>query len=643
MAYNIDFDIAAVIINLVVLICLYTMKDMKKLDNKVFSILIICNFMCSLFDLQSAWGISYPFEVVTEHTVLYTYLYMLFHVLAGSAIYVYVTMVSGKFYVYKKLHYVIMLAPQTVAELLVITNPFHHLVFWFDSKGYHRGPGLAVLYISIGFYLIAFLVHLLKNHASIKKKRIIMLFSVIIMNIAAIIVQFLHPELLFELFVQAVVYIAVLLSIEDEGCLYNKDFDAYNKEAFVSDMRTWLYSGNRFSLIIIKILNLPSYQTLLGDGQIINLLKSVISWINKTSKNITIYLVNNTSIVIQIDSRHIDKTHELSRAIYERLKKEFICNDACVTFESQIYEIFLPDDIDNLEDVMTVLNQQCDSNERTKLYSGTDLLEVKEVIAIDKAIQRALKADEFDVYYQPVIDLRTKKVVSVEALVRLFDKKLGHLDPERFIPIAEKNGTIAKIGEMVFDKVCKFISENNLLVYGIHTVEVNLSAVQCMQKDLVENYIKCMKKYNVSASMITLEITEKAFINDYRILKNIITKLRAIGFNMVLDNYSASCINLNAMLEFDFKHIKTEKRLMENYTSDKAAEIFVDQIAYYLHEAGKEVTIEGVETKKQIEILLKKNFEYLQGFYFSVPLDAFGIMAYLRDYTWKDYEIKDDE
>ena len=105
MAYNIDFDVAAVIINLVVLICLYTMKDMKKLDNKVFSILIICNFMSSLFDLQSAWGISYPSVAVTEHTVLYTYLYMSFHVLAGSTIYVYVTMVSGKFYVYKKLHY----------------------------------------------------------------------------------------------------------------------------------------------------------------------------------------------------------------------------------------------------------------------------------------------------------------------------------------------------------------------------------------------------------------------------------------------------------------------------------------------------------------------------------------------------------
>jgi|GEM_PF-6888294 len=643
MPYNIDFDVAAVIINLVVLICLYTMKDMKKLDNKVFSILIISNFMCSLFDLQSAWGISYPSETVTEHTVFYTYLYMTFHMLAGSIIYVYVTMVSGKFYVYKKLHYVVMLAPQAIAELLVITNSFHHLVFWFDSDGYHRGPGLAVLYMSTGFYVIAFSVHLLRNLASIKKKRIIMLFSVVIINFAAIIVQFICPRLLIELFAQAVVYIAVLLSIEDEESLYNKDLCVYNKEAFVSDMRTWFYSGNRFSLIIVKILNLSSLHALLGDEQIGALLKSVISWINKISKNITIYLVNNNSVAVLVDSKIVGKTHEFSNAIYERFRKEFICNDVCVTFKSQIYEIFMPDDIDTLEDIMIIINQQCETNERTKLYSGVDLREVKEVIAIDKAIRNALKTDEFDVFYQPVIDMRTKKVFSVEALVRLFDKELGHLEPERFIPIAEKNGTIVKIGEFVFEKVCRFIAENNLSVYGIRTVEVNLSIVQCMQKDLVEYYIKCLRKYNVSASMITFEITERAFANDYKIFKNIITKLRVIGFNMILDNYSASCIDINAMLELDFKHLKTEKRLMNNYEKDKSAESFMDQIMYYLHDVEKEVTVEGIENAEQFKILMKKKVDYVQGFYFSVPLDAFGIMAYLRDYSWKDYEIKDDE
>ena len=129
-------------------------------------------------------------------------------------------------------------------------------------------------------------------------------------------------------------------------------------------------------------------------------------------------------------------------------------------------------------------------------------------------------------FYQPIYNADTGSFNGAEALIRLFDPDLGMISPEEFIPMVERNGTIIQIGDIVFKKVCQFLSSKilpNPQYSDFKYVHVNLSVVQCMQEDLVKHYTLLMKEYNIPPSMINFEITETVAYSYGDQLHNVIT------------------------------------------------------------------------------------------------------------------------
>ena len=129
---------------------------------------------------------------------------------------------------------------------------------------------------------------------------------------------------------------------------------------------------------------------------------------------------------------------------------------------------------------------------------------------VEEAIQRALVEQEFRMYYQPVVDADTQKVVCAEALIRLYDRVLGFISPEEFIPISEASGKILEISDFVIDSVFQLIKEHDLKSLGIEFVEMNLSMIQCMDSNLPEKLKYYLDKYEIDPKCVNLEITETA-------------------------------------------------------------------------------------------------------------------------------------
>ncbi len=250
-------------------------------------------------------------------------------------------------------------------------------------------------------------------------------------------------------------------------------------------------------------------------------------------------------------------------------------------------------------------------------------------LEVERAISRALKHGGFSVCYQPIYSIKKDRFESAEALIRLYDKKLGYISPDEFIPIAEKNGTILQIGLYVFDEVCRFIKKQNLQTYGIDYVEINLSVVQCMQRELSKQLVRIMKYYQVRSEQINLEITESAVVEEPERLKENMRILCEEGIQFSLDDYGSGYSNMNAVVSLPLSYVKLDRSIVWSAFENSRAYIAMTSSIEMFKKMNLKVIAEGIETIEQSRRLSELGCDYLQGYYYSKPLPEGEFLQYL--------------
>jgi EAL domain-containing protein (putative c-di-GMP-specific phosphodiesterase class I) len=213
------------------------------------------------------------------------------------------------------------------------------------------------------------------------------------------------------------------------------------------------------------------------------------------------------------------------------------------------------------------------------------------------------------------------------------DDKLGFVSPEEFIKVAEQTGLISQIGEIVFKKVCAFISENDPMQYGLDYIEVNLSTIQCMDPDLYDSFIRIMKKYHVPASAINFEITESAMIQNVTAMEDVTGKFRQDGFNFSLDDFGTGNSNFSYLIRYPFKLIKIDKSFLWNSEKNHKNAIVLKNMLELIKDLGKDTVVEGVETAAQRDMLRADGVRYLQGYFYSKPVPPDDFLKYLKDFN----------
>ncbi len=263
-------------------------------------------------------------------------------------------------------------------------------------------------------------------------------------------------------------------------------------------------------------------------------------------------------------------------------------------------------------------------------------------IQIESLIEKAIKEDRVIVYYQPIYNLKTKTFTCAEALVRIETDDGKLLPPGMFIPIAEKNGMIHRLDEMVFDKVCKFTKENNMDALGLHYIESNLSVAQLCDKELSKKYIDIMKENKVESKYINLEITESAELDQKNTLTTNLRKLKAKGVTFSLDDYGTGYSNLNYVVEMPADIIKFDKQMIDAYfnaydnpTDDKAQRCMrVMETSIAMFKSLKlDIVCEGIERQAQEDVLNKMGVDYIQGYLHSKPLSKSEFIDFIQEHN----------
>ena len=230
--------------------------------------------------------------------------------------------------------------------------------------------------------------------------------------------------------------------------------------------------------------------------------------------------------------------------------------------------------------------------------------------------------DEFVVFYQPVVNVNTQMCTSCEALVRWDSKALGFMGPGEFIPLAEYLGLITSIGDYVLEEACRRCKLWNDNGYPDFYINVNLSVVQLLQKNVVENIKRILDKTGVNPKNIVLEITESFAINDMQRVMDIITGLKKLGPRIALDDFGTGYSSLNYIKQLPLDIIKVDKTFIDDIVEDDYAQAFIKLIVDLSKTIGTKIVVEGVEHKEQFELLKSLGVDYIQGYYFGKPVPA---------------------
>ena len=245
---------------------------------------------------------------------------------------------------------------------------------------------------------------------------------------------------------------------------------------------------------------------------------------------------------------------------------------------------------------------------------------------IESALRRSLEDQDFSMVLQPIVDLKRRRVVKAEALVRWRHAELGDIRPDEFIPIAEEFGLIVDIGEWVLNESCRSIHQLTDERCDLDSIAINVSSVEFVKGDVAARFRQITRKHNVRAEQIEIEITERYMLEHSERSETELNQLRELGHTICVDDFGTGYSSLSYMKRLPLNVVKIDRSFTNNIPHDQNDVEICQAIITLSHSLGYEVVAEGVETSDQLEFLVNRSCNFAQGFYFSkpVPVDEFA-------------------
>ncbi|WEX88168.1 EAL domain-containing protein [Sinorhizobium garamanticum] len=248
--------------------------------------------------------------------------------------------------------------------------------------------------------------------------------------------------------------------------------------------------------------------------------------------------------------------------------------------------------------------------------------------ALEYDLRQAVLKHELEVHYQPLIDLDSKSIVAVEALVRWRHPSRGLVSPMDFIPLAEETGLIVGIGEWVLEKAC-----TQALSWPQLRVAVNLSPIQFRNRDLIETVRDVLTRTGLEPARLELEITESVLINDASSALDILNALKDLGVRIAMDDFGTGYSSLGYLNSFPFDKIKIDRSFIGDMNGKDKSSAIVRSVITLGQSLNMTTTAEGVETAEQATFLTQEGCNQIQGYYFSRPIAADEFTIFLENWT----------
>ena len=267
---------------------------------------------------------------------------------------------------------------------------------------------------------------------------------------------------------------------------------------------------------------------------------------------------------------------------------------------------------------------------RVEVFDTSMLAAVEERIRLESDLRHALERQQLHLYYQPIVELATGRLSGFEALLRWHHPERGVVPPSQFIPTAEETGLIVSIGLWAIREACQQMRAwaREFPDCADLTINVNLSARQCMQADLVPSVERILVETGLPPERLKLEITEGIVLENSEAVVNVLNALRALGVKLGLDDFGTGYSALSYLRQFPFQTLKIDRSFVDGMQGD-GAEI-IRAIVSLAGGLSMDVTAEGIETAEQVRGLRDLECQYGQGYFFFKPLPKDDARAVLQ-------------
>lgn len=630
MKYNIHYDIAALALAVIILIHFYHKKSIRTPQTRVFTRLswmcLITNLMDILTVVLDARRDSAPVVIavnlvylVAFNTLPFMYYLYLFHM-------------TKKKDDWKTKEKLVLYAPVTWTVLMILSSPVTGLIFYYNTEeGYCHGAGFPLLYVATGIYMVMSLAATVRYRAKLTKWQRTSVYFYLISSLTGIIMQIILPDILTLQFAVSMSLLLLYLSLENPDDDEDKRLGIFNRRGFDKLIAMLTEKVDEFHILVATITNIQSIREAAGAEFSLEIIKQLVDKLRPAVRPAELCYLSEGKLAVIVYKKQGVLNRVLS-GLQSVLSETVTLGGMNIQLETLQLQLDYPDEVKSVEDIMDAIDYSSgvpfESSNGEVIHGGGDILKSKRRESkILQIMQQALNEEAFQVYYQPIYSAKEKRFCSAEALIRLVDDEMGFISPEEFIPMAEKNGMILKIGEYVFRTVCSMMAREKIWEKGIEYVEVNLSVVQCMQEDICEMLYGIMDEYDIPYSCINLEVTETALAKDT--LWNTMERMTVGGVTFSLDDYGTGYSNLANVIKCPFHIVKLDKSMvwyaMENQNAMRALRHTVAMI----QDMDIHIVAEGVETEEQMNILIEMGCEYLQGYYFSRPVPEKDFLAKL--------------
>jgi len=410
-----------------------------------------------------------------------------------------------------------------------------------------------------------------------------------------------------------------------------------NKLSLYDDSKfVFLPERGKVSLFFIDIDNFKYVNDTLGhafgDQLIIKVSERLTSLLEK---NCSIYrLSGDEFILIYEDIQEINVVENFATKILTSFSEEFDVLDSILYINLSFGIVMYPEHGSNLEQLLKyadiAMYRAKESGRKNYVVYDHLMNEVlTERVNIEKHLHKAMENNEFEVYYQPQLDLETNHITGIEALLRWKNPVLGNVSPLKFIKVAEDTHFIIPLGTWVLQKACAFLKRLNEIGFKDLTISVNISMLQLLQEDFCDIVEETLKKLQIEPQYLELEITETILMESFESIESPLENLCKKKVRIALDDFGKGYSSLNYLKQLPISTLKIDKSFIDNIT-DKSVDDLTGHIVTIGKSMGMCVIAEGVERQEQLEYLLLHECDKIQGYLYSKPIPEAELIRLLE-------------
>lgn len=658
MAYNINFDIASIVIILLVLSAAHRRHMITGVANRAFFNMMEVTAAAAVFDIISV--------IASDNTVVQWITHIGFHLMQQQVtplLVIYIVAISEAMqYFRQRKQRIIFCIPFAIITLMIVTTPFTGLVFDIDGDNFYKGPFYNEMYLVSLIYVGFACFYLVKYKQNLAKGSIRYLTAAFPIVALAVFFQFIWPDQLLQCFAISIVLLLYTVTVQRPEVLLDNETKLYNKGVFMKYIQQALATRTSLALCLFKIEKSENYMATLSvdryNAMLNAIAKGIRTAVKIVDKDLDVYYLKHGlyAVVARYQNRYkADRfmetaDHEILRALESASLMMNTPNiyKCTVMMPEEISEFSsLPSFLDGLENILP---------RSGPIYRISDMEDNDKInlhININATIERALRDGEFSVRYAPIYDPVQDKIVAGNAQLYINDSRYGEIEPQFIWRMAESSGEIARLSDMMYDRVCRFVAGADFKESKLRYIQLKLSATSFEDQYLCSNRVAGADRYGVNPTNIAFSIAESSAITDWTEVAAQVQLLRYKGFKIGLEDYGAYNSNIRRISTVPFTALQLDAGLVRKGCAEAATEesgsflqlqglneLILTSTIDMVRGLGIKIIAAGVDDLQSKKFIEETGCEYMMGEYFGGYLPIHDFLHLVRSFNEKSERDK---